>query len=63
MKGVTQMTVIEAKERAKLEKRNLINMILTFQSNSNPGHIYTMEELETKTLSRLQEIYDSVMRK
>ena len=57
------MTVEEAKAKAKLEKQNLINMILTFQNMSGPGHVYTEEELETKTLSRLQEIYDNVVHK
>ena len=57
------MTIEEAKAKAKLEKQNLINMILTFQNMSGPGHVYTEEELETKTLSRLQEIYDNVVHK
>ena len=54
------MTVVEAKEKARLEKRSLINLILTFQDTSHSGHVYTEEELEGKTLSRLQEIYDAI---
>ena len=57
------MTVEETKAKAKAEKRNLIFGILTLQSAkrvTDLKHIYTMEELENKNLTKLREIYDKV---
>ena len=53
------MTVEEQKAAAKKEKETLAKMIVTYQANTN----YQLEELMTKPLKRLQEIYDTVMKR
>lgn len=53
------MTVEEQKAEAKREKETLAKMIVTFQSFTH----YTLDELMTKPLKRLQEIYDAVTKR
>ena len=53
------MTVAEAKRAAQVEKMTLRNNILMYQA-THGKHRYTPEELETKSLKQLKDIWEKI---
>ena len=54
---MSEMTVSEKMDRARVEKYQLIKTILEYQQ----GNKYSLEDLQKKTLKQLREIYAKVL--